>query len=697
VLENSTFRWDAVQPRLDAAIGATRQWLVERQHADGHWCGELEGDTILESEYILLLAWLGQEQSAIAKKCAAYIVEKQLTTGGWSMYPGGKLEISGSVKAYFALKLTGHDPDADYMQLARQAIRAAGGADKVNSFTRFYLALLGQISYDQCPAVPPEVVLLPKWSPINIYRMSAWSRTIVVPLSIMWAHRPARRIDSDRGIRDLFIREPADWPPLRCPGLGRDNGWFSWERFFRAADTSLKWLEARQWTPLRQRAVAAADRWMTNRFAHSDGLGAIFPPIIWSIIALKCLGYEDNSAELQYNFDQLRALTIEQQHTARLQPCLSPVWDTALTLRALAASSNAKDDAAVVPDVAVINDELAEPKAVEWLLHKEVTRRGDWSEYVRAAPAGWFFEYHNDFYPDVDDTAMVMIALGEETGNRKQAADRANRRIVASACERAGKWILAMQNRDGGWGAFDRDNDAEFLCRVPFADHNAMIDPSTPDLTGRALEALRLWGHQPEDAPIRRGVEFLFNTQERDGSWQGRWGVNYIYGTWQSLVGLAAAGVSADDPAVNRGANWLLNHQHACGGWGESSDSYEQPEARGQGPVTASQTAWALLGLMAAGLRNHRAVERGIYYLLDTQRPDGAWDELEFTGTGFPRVFYLRYHYYPVYFPLLALSQYQRSNNAECGVQNAESARRNAAHTLQTPHSEFRIPHLPTN
>ena len=692
--------------RVRSAMAATRDWLLARQDPTGYWCGELEGDTILESEYILLLAWLGREGSVIARKCAAYIVEKQLPTGGWAMYPGGKLEISGSVKAYFALKLTGHDPQADYMRLARRAIREAGGADAVNSFTRFYLALLGQISYGQCPAVPPELVLLPTWSPINIYRMSAWSRTIVVPLSIMWAHRPQRSIPADRGIRELFLRDPEDWPPLRCPGLPDERGWFSWEQFFRRADAGLKWLESRRWRPLRRQALAAAQRWMTTRFTHSDGLGAIFPPIIWSVIALKCLGYRDDSAELRYNFDQLQSLTIEQQHTARLQPCLSPVWDTGIALRALASSGLPMEDAAA--------------RAVDWLLDKEVTRRGDWAARVNASPAGWFFEYRNEFYPDVDDTAMVMIALreaegsasrvqgsgghgaGDSVGNAlrgvpqigdncqgsavrsqeliaQQKTLQSRRRGLIGACERAKQWLLAMQNRDGGWGAFDKDNDAEFLCRVPFADHNAMIDPSTPDLTGRALEALALWGMEPGDLAVRRGIEFLRRTQQRDGCWEGRWGVNYIYGTWQSLVGLAAVNVPADDPAIKRGANWLLSHQHACGGWGESANSYEQPELRGQGPVTASQTAWALLGLMAAGLADHKAVERGIYYLLDTQRPDGAWDELEFTGTGFPRVFYLRYHYYPIYFPLLALSQFasrtfgaSRTTSAECGVRSAE-------------------------
>jgi squalene-hopene/tetraprenyl-beta-curcumene cyclase len=319
-------------------------WLLARQHPAGYWCGELEGDTILESEYILLLAWLRRELSPIARKAAEYIRRQQLPGGGWALYPGGQLEVNGSVKAYFALKLTGHDPHAEYMRRARQAIREAGGADAVNSFTRFYLALLGQISYDQCPAVPPELVLLPSWSPINIYRMSAWSRTIVVPLAIMWAHRPSRTLAPDCGIRELFLKDEHDWPELRCPGLADESGWFSWQKFFRRADRCVKWLERRRWRPLRRRALDAAEEWMTARFAHSDGLGAIFPPIIWSIIALKCLGYDEDSAELRYNFDQLRALTIEESDTARLQPCLSPVWDTTLALRALAGCGQSQGD-----------------------------------------------------------------------------------------------------------------------------------------------------------------------------------------------------------------------------------------------------------------------------------------------------------------------------------------------------------------
>ena len=652
---------------LEATIEATRDWLLARQDPAGFWCGELEGDTILESETILLLAWLRRENSPLARKAAEYIRSQQLPGGGWAMYPGGQLETSGSVKAYFALKLTGHSPEAEYMRRAREAIRAAGGADAVNSFTRFYLALLGQISYDRCPAVPPELVLLPGFSPVNIYRMSAWSRTIVVPLSIMWAHRPKRKLPPELGIGELFLRDERHWPPLRCPGLAAETGRFSWDAFFRRADAAIKWLEKRRWRPLRRRALAAAKEWMTTRFAHSDGLGAIYPPIVWSIIALKCLGYDDESVELRYSFDQLKALTIEEDDTARLQPCLSPVWDTTLVLRALAGCGMSLGDARI-------------DAAVDWLLDKEVTRPGDWSHNVNAPPGGWYFEHHNEFYPDVDDTAMALISLREvkafkvqgskfkvegspastlnlEPGTLNSAAASRLRGLTA-ASHRAIRWILAMQNRDGGWGAFDKDNDSEFLCRVPFADHNAMIDPSTPDLTARVLEALALWGARPDEPPVQRAVAYLRRTQERDGCWFGRWGVNYIYGTWQVLVGLAAVGVPADDPAVRRGANWLLACQQPSGGWGESADSYERPELRGRGECTPSQTAWALLGLMAAGHADHPSVSRGIDYLLQTQNADGAWDESQFTGTGFPRVFYLRYHYYRVYFPLLALTRF---------------------------------------
>lgn len=652
---------------LRRAILRTRQWLVGEQHADGYWEGELEGDTILESEYILLLAYLRQEKSERAKRCAQYLLEKQMPEGGWAMYPGGEIEISGSVKAYFALKLTGHDPSAEYMQRARAAILAAGGADRVNSFTRFYLALLGQISYDICPEVPPEAVLLPRWFPINLYRISSWSRTILVPLSIMSAHRPARPIEPERGIRELFVNSPEDWPPLRSPGVKGGTGVWSWDRFFRVVDRGFKFFRRRNCLPLRKRAVAAAEKWMLRRFKHSDGLGAIFPPIVWSVVALDCLGYGRESGEIQYNLKQLDDLVLESDTATRLQPCRSPVWDTAITLRALSASGLTMDHPSV-------------ESGVEWLLANEVRRKGDWAELVNAEPGGWCFEHHNEFYPDLDDTAMALLALraqletvpsesdslpprlqviGGKAGSLKKARVKSLQiDAIVSAARRGIAWTLAMQNSDGGWGAFDHDNDSEFLCYVPFADHNAMIDPSTPDLTARVLEGLGQWGYAVGHPAIDRAVAYLRSTQEADGSWFGRWGVNYIYGTWQTLVGLAEVGVPTTDPMIVAGANWLTAYQQPSGGWGESADSYADPSKRGQGKATASQTAWAVLGLIAAGQGHGEAAARGVRYLIDTQAEDGTWAEEEFTGTGFPQVFYLRYHMYPIYFPLLALSQW---------------------------------------
>jgi squalene-hopene/tetraprenyl-beta-curcumene cyclase len=651
-----------------SAIAGTRQWLLEQQHDDGHWVGELEGDIILESEYILLLAFLGEENGDRARRAAKYLVEKQLPTGGWAMYPGGQLEPSGSVKAYFALKLTGHDPSAEYMQRARRAILAAGGADVVNSYTRYYLALLGQISYEHCPAVPPEVMLLPKWFPVNLYAVSSWSRTIIVPLSIMSACRPVRRLDAERGIRELFLREPADWPPLRCPDLPGGTGLLSWDRFFRTVDVVLKWSQRHRFTPFRRTAIHRAKRWMLARMQGSDGLGAIFPPIVWSIVALRCLGYADDSPEMIECRRQLDELVLEDDasDSIRLQPCKSPVWDTALVLRSLSAAGLGRDHAAMA-------------RGTDWLLDRQILRPGDWSKTVAAEPGGWAFEYNNDFYPDSDDTALALTALraqftseatateelppdlrltGEEPADDTTEAAIARIDRSTAAIERGMKWILAMQNRDGGWGAFDRNNNRRFLCYVPFADHNAMIDPSTPDLTGHVLGALGELGLRVGDPAVNRAVAYLRRSQEANGSWFGRWGVNYIYGTSEALGGLAAVGVPAGDPAITRAANWLLCCQEPDGGWGESADSYENPLVAGQGATTVSQTAWAVLGLLAAGMEEHPAVARGVQYLVDHQTIDGVWEEPEFTGTGFPRVFYLRYHYYRIYFPLLALSRW---------------------------------------
>ena len=666
-------------PALDAAIARGVHRLEALQHPEGYWLAELEGDSILQSEFILLLAWLGRHAEALAGKLAQRLLEQQEGHGGWSQYPGGPLDVSASVKAYFALKLTGHQACSPPLWRARQAILAHGGADRVNSFTRFYLALLGQVPFDICPAVPPELVLLPRWFPINLDLMSAWTRTIVVPLSIIWALRPVRELPAEQGICELFLQPPRAWPPLRCPGMEPAGAW-SWEGFFRLLDRLVK--RAERWSLLpRRRALRAATRWMLARFEGSEGLGAIFPPMVWSTIALTALGFAEDGPELAYCHRTLHGLVIEEADRARVQPCKSPVWDTAIALRALAATGKTASDDGV-------------QRGVGWLLDREVRQAGDWARRVRAEPGGWYFEFANEPYPDLDDTAMVAMALVEALVGRPwgggaslarfrvdgAGASRLGACGAASAAEvallgranqalaRAEAWMLAMQNRDGGWGAFDRDNHARFLCHVPFADHNAMIDPSTPDLTARVLEALARLGRRLGDPAVDRAVAYLRRTQEADGSWFGRWGVNYIYGTWQAIAGLRAVGVEASDPCIVRAAGWLLAWQQPSGGWGESPETYARPNWRGQGEASASQTAWALLGLIEAGLADHPAARRGVQYLLDSQAADGTWPETAFTGTGFPRVFYLRYHLYPVYFPLMALARWAACGRASCAA-----------------------------
>lgn len=684
-------------PRLLATIDRTRNYLLEHQHPEGFWVGELEGDTILESEYVLLLAYLGRGQSEVARKAANYILKQQLPHGGWAIYPGGPLEVSASVKAYLALKIVGHSADAAYMVHAREAIRAAGGAEKVNSFTRYYLALLGIISYDQCPAVPPEIILLPSWMPFNIYEMSAWSRTIIIPLSLLWAFRPQFRLPEEQHIRELFLNSPEQLPVTMAPAENvdalRQPTWIDWDRLFRRIDRAIKLLERLRLRPLRAAAVRRAAAWMQERFAESDGLGAIFPPIIWSVIALKCLGHSDESPEVLRALNELEKLMIREGDTIRLEPCKSPVWDTAIATIALREAGVTADDPAI---------ELA----ANWLLSKEARSRGDWAVRQPAVePSGWFFEFNNRFYPDIDDTCMVVMALTRclpEGGQSRWRADyrfgesaaamlfrrteggdvadlevsavlsRQNHtsesavaeieqmRPVLSAVGRGARWIMAMQNRDGGWGAFDCNNDREIFTRVPFADHNAMIDPSTADLTARMLEMFAGLGMTADHPVAQRALQFLWREQEPDHCWFGRWGVNYLYGTWQTLVGLTAIGVSPGDPRVRKAVDWLKDAQHECGGWGESPLSYDDPATRGQGTPTASQTAWAIMGLLAAGKADCPAVDAGVQFLLDTQRDDGTWDEDCFTGTGFPRVFYLKYHLYRIYFPLMALARIAR-------------------------------------
>jgi squalene-hopene/tetraprenyl-beta-curcumene cyclase len=654
----------ASRRELAAAVEEAQAWLLAAQRPDGHWCGELEGDTILETEYVLLLHFLGRLEDPRVAKAARYVRRQQLPEGGWAIYPGGPPEVSASTKAYFVLKLAGDDPDAPHMLRARRTIHGLGGSDACNSFTKLYLAMCGQYDWWQCPAVPPEMALLPRWFYFNLYEMSSWSRDIVVPLSIVWALRPVRPVAEGLGIAELraqpAARAATTDPPRSLHAAGTAatlpatplavraarvlcGASRFWRAVFLALDGALKTGERLSLTPFRRRALARAEAWILERLDGSDGLGAIFPPIVNTIFALCCLGYDPEDPVVRAQLEELEKLEIEEDGALRLQPCFSAVWDTALAVHALSDSAGEAGPPAM---------RSALQAARRWLLDREIRRAGDWSVKAPAVlPGGWCFEYRNAFYPDCDDTAEVLTALAALPGG---ADEPATGRGVA--------WLLGMQNDDGGWGAFDRGCDKEILTHVPFADHNALLDPSTADVTGRAVDTLRRLGLAADSPPLARAVAFLRRQQEADGSWYGRWGCNYVYGTWLALRALARCGNAADiagEPWCRLAADWLLAHQNPDGGWGESPLSYDDPAQKGIGPSTAAQTAWALLGLFGAGVVDHPAVERGVEHLLRTQREDGSWRDEPWTATGFPRVFYLRYHLYAVYFPLMALAEYR--------------------------------------
>lgn len=629
---------DDIKSRVAAAIDASRRYLFGiQEREDGYWCGELGADTTLVSDYILLHRLLGTEDEARTQKCAVEILNRQNPDGGWPIYNDGPSNVSASVKAYFALKMAGYSPDHPQLTKARERILALGGVTEVNTFTKIYLCFLGQYDYDAVPAIPPEIVLFPKWFWFNIYEISSWSRAILVPLSIAYAKKPFKKIPEEQGIEELFVGGRTK-SQLR---LRWADSLISWRNFFLLLDRLIHFFERVHVRPLRSRALKVAEKWMLERLEMSDGLGAIYPGIMNSIIALRCLGYSLDDPQVIRAMDEFEKLGIEDETTFRMQPCMSPVWDTAYAVFALAESGiPATDPRLVAP--------------CEWMLKKQVTRRGDWCvKNRRVAPAGWYFEFNNEFYPDVDDSAQVLLALSR--------VKTSNEAYQTKSVERALEWILSMQCKNGGWASFDKDNDRMVFQQIPFADHNAMLDPPTVDITGRVLECLATYGYSLKDAPVRRAVEFVKREQEPDGSWFGRWGVNYIYGTMLVLRGLEAVGVDYHEPCVQQAVEWLRMMQNPDGGWGESCGSYDDPVTKGVGPSTASQTAWAVMGLLAANDTRSDSLQRGVAYLLKTQRRDGSWDESLYTGTGFPRVFYLMYYMYRQYFPLLALTTYGKA------------------------------------
>jgi squalene-hopene/tetraprenyl-beta-curcumene cyclase len=631
--------------RLGRAVSLGSGYLLSLQEKEGYWCGELEADTTLESDYIFYLHLLGRAEPNRVRKLANYIRPRQLSDGGWNIYIGGPAELNATVKAWVALRLAGDAADAPHMVRAAERVRQLGGLERTNSFTRFYLALAGVIGWDMVPAILPELMLLPSWFPINLYEASSWTRGIVVPLMILWARKPAWRLPIDLGIETL-------WQNASHRHVAFAWRWnvFSWRDLFLGVDGVLKLMERVPWKLLRPRALAAAEEWMLEHIERSEGLAAIYPAMMNSIFALVAMGHPPDDPLTAREIAQLAALEIEDADTIRLQPCVSPVWDTGIAMVSLEEAGMAPDHPALL-------------KATEWLLEKQILGPGDWQKKASGPPGGWAFEFRNDFYPDVDDTAFVLMAL-----RRVAYPDRVR---LEQAIRRSVRWLVSMQSRDGGWGAFDKDNDRHVLTQTPFADHNAMLDPSTADVTARVVECLGLLGWPESHPAIRRAYRFLLHDQTEEGAWYGRWGVNYIYGSSGVLRALEAIGLSGKSPA-RRAAQWLRSVQKPDGGFGESIASYDDPSRKGQGETTPSQTAWALIGLLAAAGPSDPAARRAAERLIDMQNSDGSWDEALFTGTGFPLVFYLRYHLYRNSFPLYALARFR--NQME-GTDQAEGMR----------------------
>ncbi len=623
----------STEERLEEAVTSAARHLLSVQAPEGYWLGELEADSTLESDYIFYLHILGKFQPERVAKLANYVRRKQLPDGGWNIYQGGPADLSATVKAYFALKLAGDSAGAAHMERARRRVHELGGLEKTNSFSRFYLALVGAVEWDMVPAIPPELMLLPNWFYVNIYAMSSWTRAIVVPLTILYAHKPQWPLPAGVRVDELFLH-----PEKKDVAFDWDRDLFTWRNFFLGVDRAFKLYERLPWKPLRQRALTQARQWLLDHLDRSDGLGAIYPAMMNSVFALLALGHSPDDPLAAREIGQMTRFEIEDRDTIRLQPCLSPVWDSAIALVALAEAGMPPDHPALV-------------RAARWLMDMQILGPGDWQMKNRGTPpGGWAFEFRNDFYPDVDDTAFVLMAL--------QRVDYPDKQAMEQCVSRGLTWMLSMQNRDGGWGAFDRDNDCAILTQVPFADHNAMIDPSTADVTARVVECLGRFGWSADHPVIRRAVAFLLRDQCPDGSWYGRWGVNYIYGTAGVLRSLETVGLAARD-YCRRAAAWLRAVQNPDGGFGETLASYKDLRWKGQGNSTPSQTAWGLIGLLATGDARDSSVRRAAEHLIEQQNADGSWDEHAFTGTGFPCVFYLKYHLYRNYFPLYALARFR--------------------------------------
>ncbi|MER2266659.1 squalene--hopene cyclase [Methylobacterium oxalidis] len=628
---------------VERGVATATRALTRLAHADGHICFELEADATIPSEYILFHQFRATTpRPGLEAKIGNYLRRTQGKHGGWALVHDGPFDISASVKAYFALKMIGDDIEAPHMRRAREAILSRGGAANANVFTRFMLALYGEVPWTAVPVMPVEVMFLPKWFPFHLDKVSYWARCVMVPLFVLQAAKPRALNPRGIGVQELFVTPPEhvrSWP-------GSPHATWPWTPIFGGIDKVLQKVENFFPKRPRLRAKEKAVAWVSERLNGEDGLGAIFPAMVNSVLMYEVMGYPADHPQIRIACEAIEKLVVEKDHEAYVQPCVSPVWDTALASHALLEAGGAEA-------------ERQARDGLDWLKPRQVLDIvGDWAAAKpNVRPGGWAFQYANAHYPDLDDTAVVVMAMNRAMRQHGLVADMPD---YSTSIARAREWVEGLQSKDGGWAAFDADNNHMYLNHIPFSDHGALLDPPTADVTARVVSMLSQLGETRETSQaLDRGVAYLLKEQEKDGSWYGRWGMNFIYGTWSVLCALNAAGIDPDSPEIRRAVAWLISIQNPDGGWGEDASSYKIDPAFEPGYSTASQTAWALLALMAVGAADEPAVTRGINYLARTQGGDGFWNEERYTATGFPRVFYLRYHGYSKFFPLWAMARYR--------------------------------------
>ncbi len=625
----------SLRSALERAVQRAQDWLLVQQHPEGYWWGELESNVTITAEYLLLTHFLGVADQGRWRKIARYIKSKQLADGTWNKFYGGPSDLDTTVEAYFALKLAGEDPNAEPMKQAREFILSRGGIPNVRVFTKCWLALFGQWDWKGVPMMPPEFIFLPKWFPLNIYEFGSWARATMAAMLILMTTRPTRSLPDYASLDELYL-SPEE---RRRHNIYRPTEEaLSWKNLFISVDVLLRVYHRLPWKPLRKRALDKCAQWLLAHQEADGSWGGIQPPWVYALMGLHSLGYGLDHPAILKGLQGFEGFAHETEEMFWTESCLSPVWDTALAAIALLDGGAAPDHPALL-------------KAGRWLLKEQVLAGGDWQVKCKAPPGGWSFELHNDQYPDTDDAAEVMMAL-----RRIALPEEEKRRALG----RGFRWLVGMQSQNGGWGSFDKDNTRRFVTQIPFADFGETIDPPTEDVTAHIIELFGYMGYDRAFKPVARALEYLRRAQEPDGAWWGRWGVNYIYGIGAVLPALAASGEDMGQPCVRQAVQWLAGHQQPDGGWGESCITYDDPSQRGAGPSTASQTAWALLALIAAGEGGSELARRGVEYLVSTQREDGTWDEPDFTGTGFPGAFLINYHLYRHYWPLSALGRYRK-------------------------------------